>query len=107
MFDGYNCWVIKSVPGAGKKKSYSKSILWVRKDSFFVVRIDFYDKSGFFLKKLHSTDIKKIDGILTAMKMEMENVRKKQRTILEFENVKYNTGLKDSIFSERNLKREE
>jgi len=106
IFDGKDCWVIESVPGPGKKKSYGKMVLWVRKDIFIVVRVDFYDKRGNFLKRLHSTDIEEIDGIQTVMKMEMENMQKKQKTVLKFENVRYNVGLDDEIFTERNLTKE-
>lgn len=105
-FNDQDCYVIESVPKPEKKKSYSKIISWIRKDIFIAIRIDFYDKKGEFLKKLHAFNIGKIDGIWTTKRMEMENVQKKHITVLEFENIKYNIGLKNNIFTERNLTKE-
>jgi len=105
-FDDQDCYVVESVPKPGKKKSYKKTITWIRKDIFLAIRIDFYDKKGKFLKRLHATNIEKIDGIWTVKVMEMENVQRKHRTILELENVRYNIGLKKHFFTERNLIKE-
>lgn len=105
-FDDRDCYVVESVPKPGKKKSYKKTITWIRKDIFLAIRIDFYDKKGKFLKRLHTTNIEKIDGIWTVKVMEMENVQRKHRTILELENVRYNIGLKKHFFTERNLIKE-
>jgi outer membrane lipoprotein-sorting protein len=105
-FNDQDCYVIKSVPKPEKKKSYSKTISWIRKDIFIATKIEFYDKKGEFLKRMHAFNIEKINEIWTTKKMEMENVQKKHITILELENVRYNIGLKDNIFTERNLIKE-
>lgn len=105
-FNDQDCYVIESVPKPENKKSYSKTISWIRKDIFIATKIEFYDKKGEFLKRLHAFNIEKIDEIWTTRRMEMENVQKKHTTVLEFENVKYNIGLKDNIFTERNLIKE-
>jgi len=102
-FDGQDCYVVESVPKPGKKKSYSKTVSWVRKDIFLIVRVDFYDKKGRLLKRLQASDIENIDGIWTARRLELENFQKKHKTILELDNIRYNTGLRDDVFSERNL----
>lgn len=104
--DGQDCCVVKSVPKPGKQKSYSKTINWIRRDIFIVVKVDFYDKEEKFLKQLHATNIETIDGIWTAKRIEMENVQKKHRTIIEFENIRYNIRLDANIFTERNLIKE-
>jgi negative regulator of sigma E activity len=104
--DGYDCYMIKSVPKQGIEKSYSKTVSWVRKDIFVTVKIDFFDKRGQLLKQLHVRALEKIDGIWTETVMEMENVQKKHKTILTFENIIYNSGLQNDIFTERNLREE-
>lgn len=106
IFNDQVCYVVESVPKPGKKKPYKKTISWIRKDIFLVIGVDFYDKKGKFLKRLLATNIEKIDGIWTVKVMEMENVQKNHTTTLEFENVRYNTGLKNDVFTERNLVKE-
>jgi hypothetical protein len=37
--------------------------------------------------------------------MNMENYKKKHRTIIKFDDTKYNVGVKDSYFTQRTLER--
>ena len=48
--------------------------------------------------------VAEIDGFKTTTIRKMENVKKKQYTIVEFKNIKYNIGAKEEIFTERYLK---
>jgi outer membrane lipoprotein-sorting protein len=98
--DGYECYVVESTP---KRKGYiySKRIVWVRKDIWMVVRADFYDRKGRFLKRMTIPKVKRIDGIWTATELHMDNKRKNHKTILLIEKVRYNTGIPDDMFTER------
>src|SRR5262245_18954686 len=45
--DGQECWVIESVPANERQASdtgYSKRRLWVRKDNYTLVKLEYYDK---------------------------------------------------------------
>ncbi len=104
VYEGHPCYVVRGMPKQGVDKPYSKTVSWVRKENFVSVRIDFFDRSGQLLKQLRVLELDEIDGIWTEVRMEMENMQKKHRTILTFEGVQYNTGLSGSIFTERNLR---
>jgi outer membrane lipoprotein-sorting protein len=105
-YDGVPCYVVRSVPKEGVKKSYSRTVSWVRKDNLVAVKIDFFDTKGELLKQLLVTSLEEIDGIWTERVMEMDNVQKKHKTILSFDQIQYNTGLADDLFTERNLREE-
>lgn len=105
-FDNHDCYVVKGVPKQGIEKSYSKTVSWVRKDIFVTVKINFFDNRGQLLKQLLVASLEEIDGIWTETVMEMENVQKKHKTILTFENIQYNSDLQNDIFTERNLREE-
>lgn len=105
-YDGHECYVVKGVPKQGTEKTYSKTVSWVRKDIFVTVKIDFFDKGDQLLKRLQVRDLENIDGIWTETNMEMENIQKKHKTVLTFENIQHNSGLADDIFTERNLREE-
>ena len=91
----------------GRDVSYSRLILWVTKDYFVPVVIDYYDEKDPTLweKRLLQTDIRLIDNIPTAMKVVMENKLDHTQTELELIDVKYNIPLDDKMFTERNLKK--
>lgn len=99
VVDGHKCFVVESVP---KRKSiYGRKVLWVRQDIWMIVRADFYDKKGRFVKRMTVPRIEKVNGIWTAMELQMDNKRKKHKTILLIEDVKYNTGIPDDMFTKR------
>jgi len=106
--DGHGMWVVEGEPkndDLKKNLGYSKTRYTIRKDIHMYVRVDFWDRKGHELKHLVSEEIKQIDGIWTAMRGTMTNKQSGHRTELEFSDHRYNTGLSDSTFSERMLKR--
>lgn len=101
---GHLCWVVESKT-KDKDYMYSKRVGWIRQDSLSAVKIDFYDKRGSLLKVLTASDIREQDGIWTHHKMEMNHIQKNHKTIIEIEEVEYNTGVKDSLFRVSTLER--
>ena len=51
-------------------------------------------------------EVRKDGDFWTILKMVMENIQKPHRTILEVSDVQYDTGIEDSFFTERFLKRD-
>jgi len=81
--------------------------MWIIKDNFFPVVIDYYDRKNpeLLLKTLVQYDIKNVDGISTATKMVMYNQQENSQTSIEMLEVKYNVVLDNSLFTTRNLQR--
>lgn len=101
---GQNCYVLKSV--AKGNSTYSYRIAWIDIKKLIALKVDFYDKKGRKIKQLKVKKIKRIQGIWTAMKIEIENISNKNKTILENIWIKYNVkGLNDKFFVKTNLKR--
>ncbi len=99
---GADCYMVQAV----KKQSkwvYEKSILYVRKSDYFVVRIDIY-KNGSLHKYLENHDVKRIKGILTPFIAVMHQGDGKGRTELIIKAVDYNMPLRDSLFSKEALR---
>lgn len=109
--DGHKVWQMLVVPKSKKtidETGYTKSIMFVRQDNFIVVQALHYVKEGKKLKYLKVLGLEEIEGIWTITKMQM--ITKKGRktlhkTLLEFENIKYNQDLDESFFSTRTLKK--
>lgn len=84
---------------------YSYGRLWVRKDIFYPVKIEFYDQSEDLLKTIDLEKIEEIDGNWLARKITVKNVQKGSRTIMNMEDVKFNVELNEQIFTTRYLER--
>ncbi len=85
---------------------YSKLKIWVKDDTFVPLRIAFYDPEGKLLKILLNTEIKKIGDKWFPMTMTMTNVQENHKTEITVKELKIDTGLKNSLFTERTLKEE-
>ncbi len=102
--DGKACYVVESKP-KDEDYMYSKTITWVMKDNFIGYKKVFYDEDGELLKTLHVEKYTKMSNIWIINKIVMENLQKNHKTTMELSNVKLNTGLSDSKFTQRMMMR--
>lgn len=105
--DGKQCFVVEAVPKTDKEKhdsGYSKRKFWILKDIYLSVKREFYDHTGTLEKIERSSDFKSLGGTLWRVNtVEMEDVKKRTKTILTVEERKINQGLSDQLFTEREL----
>ncbi|MDR0585516.1 MAG: outer membrane lipoprotein-sorting protein [Treponema sp.] len=104
LIDGAPCWAVEA-RAKDSKDPYGRRLIHVRKDSYVISAVDYYDRQNRLLKELRVRDIRQIDGIWTAGKMEMTNVQNKHSTLIEMSNIRYNLPLDDSLFAVTNLER--
>ncbi len=102
--DGRSCHVIEFAP-TGKDLSYGKILGWLRADDFIMVKFEMYDKQQRLEKQLMLGDIRPVGAIPTAFHMEMKNVQGGSHTVVDFSEVKYDTGIGDEMFTQRSLER--
>ena len=102
--NGVKCYVVQSIP-KDEDYMYSKTITWINKATFVGVKKEFYDEDGDLLKIMHVNSSQKINGIIVVTKITMQNKQKNHKTIMSLSNVKINTGVPDSKFTERMMMR--
>jgi outer membrane lipoprotein-sorting protein len=103
--DGAPCWKVQSTPKESKSSQYTKSILWVRKDNYTFARIENYVKDQVVRRATYS-DIQSVQGIWTARKLEMMDLRRGSRTRLTLDKLEYNVALKDEDFTLQAIRRQ-
>jgi Outer membrane lipoprotein-sorting protein len=101
--DGAACWKIESRPKQSKSSQYDLSVLSIRKDNYVIVQMENYDQ-GKLVRRIHSSDIQKIDGIWTPRMIEIADVARNARTTLKLEKIRYNLPLRDEDFTPEALK---
>lgn len=102
--EGKDCYVVGSTP-VDPDYMYSKTITWIEKDTFIGVQKEFYDENGELLKILTVEKYENIDGFDIITHSEMHDVQRDHRTVMKLNNVRLNTGLSDSMFTERMMSR--
>ena len=105
--EGYDCYTLELTKKPDSDMSYSRLIMWVIKENFCPIAIDYYDEDDPSLhnKRLVQSDIRTIDSIPTAMKTVMHNRTDNTHTEIELLEIEYNVPLGDDMFTERNLKK--
>ncbi len=103
--DGVVCWRLESKPRQGKVSQYTKADIWIRKDTYAVVRIDSWIKND-VARRLVYGDFEQVQGIWTARHLEMTDLRRKSRTVLRLDKLQYNVTLEENNFTLQALRRE-
>ncbi len=103
-YAGQTCYVVKSWPKNKKMSAYSYWVEWITKE-FLIIRIDYYDRKGRLWKRFKANKWQRIQGYLTLLDFQMEDLLKKHRTQVLVDTIVYDQGLDPQIFTRRNLER--
>jgi hypothetical protein len=103
--DGESCWKIQSVPKQTKSSQYTRSLVWVRKSTYTFARIDNYIRDQ-VVRRLDYGDLANVQGIWTARRLEMSDLRTGSRTRLTLEKLQYDVPMKEDDFTLQALRRQ-
>jgi hypothetical protein len=103
--DGAMCWRIESRPKQAKVSQYSRSRVWIRKETYAPARIENLVKEE-VARRLEYRDLRNVQGIWTAHRLEMTDLRRKSRTILSIERLEYNLPMSEEAFTLQALRRD-
>jgi outer membrane lipoprotein-sorting protein len=98
-----SCWKILSVP-KDKDAPYSKVHVWVSQEDYFGYKMEMYNKKGAIEKHIYITEVKTFDGVIVPIKTVAANVNG-HKTLLKIEDIQINSGLKNSLFTIKNLEK--
>ena len=98
-------WILELKPKPGVKKDYRKLKMWVRKDNYYPAKLEYYDKGGNLWKVMERRKIEKIGKYWISREMEMKDLKEQHSTIMQLEDIEFDTGLSDKLFTKRYLKR--
>jgi outer membrane lipoprotein-sorting protein len=103
--EGAACWRIQSVPKQRKSSQYTRSVVWIRKDTYTLARIENYVKEQ-IVRRLNYSGLQNVQGIWTATRLEMSDLRRGSRTRLTLDKLQYNIPMKDEDFTLQALRRQ-
>ena len=98
-------YILELTPKEGVEKDYSKLKMWVRTDNFYPAKIEYYSKDGKLWKVMERRQIEEVGAYWTAKEAEMSDLKDEHRTKMIIQEVKFDTGLKDDLFTPRYLRR--
>jgi len=108
LVDGADCWVLESTPKDEQRQKildetgYNKRRVWVRKDSFYIVRAELSVAKDNKVKLMKVDGLHQVNNIWTASQIQMVTTKNNQmehRSSISFSNVNYNLALDDKTFT--------
>jgi hypothetical protein len=103
--DGRKTYKILATPISPDRSQYKTIYLWIPHDVPLTILAELYDKNDKKVRVYHATDLQKISGIWVAKRVEMSSPIDNTKTILSIEEVKFNTGLKEDLFTLQSLEK--
>ena len=111
MVGEHKVWLIEATPVSKEvqdRYGYLKSVIFIRQDIFLGVRAVHFLKEGKKIKYQENKEVKEIDGVWVATELHEKTTKNKivlHRTVMEYNNIKYNQSLGDDMFSVRKLEK--
>lgn len=106
-FEGHDCYLVELTRKRGAESGYSRLVMWVEKDNFVPLKVDYYDEDDPQLhrKRLLCREIKEVEGVPTPMKAVMIDMEDNSDTVIEYQEITYKVELPEELFTTRGMKR--
>ncbi|MCK4838016.1 MAG: outer membrane lipoprotein-sorting protein [Desulfobulbaceae bacterium] len=98
-------YVLKNTPKNPDEVEFASYTVWIDKQTFLPVKAVYFDREGRKYRIVEALETKMIQGFPTVVKSRVQDLLSGGETVSDFNNVKYNLGLKEKIFTERYLRR--
>jgi len=103
--DGRTCYRIKMVAKPDAPVVWGSQMRWIEKKEFLVLKVELFDEEGFLVRTEIGSEIKNMDNRTIPTRMELTPAEEPgNKTIIEIKDIKFNTPIKESFFSQQNMK---
>jgi outer membrane lipoprotein-sorting protein len=103
---GFACYKIQMLPKEEAAVIWSKVYKWITTDEFIQIKSEYYDEDDLLVKSEFGYDFKEMDGRLIPSRIEIIPAGEEgKKTVLYIKEIKFNVDLKESFFSQQNMKR--
>jgi outer membrane lipoprotein-sorting protein len=100
------CYKIKMEAKEDAAVIWGHQIRWIDKKDFLFLKSELYDEDGYLIRTELGKEIKSMGGRLIPTLLEIiPEEEEGQKTIVEIKEIEFNTTIKDSFFSQQNMKR--
>ncbi len=98
-------YVIKNVPYKPDEVEFSSYTVWIDKTNYLPMKAEYLDKTNKIYRTMEVLSFVKVQDFITVTQSKISDLNNGSSTITTFSKVKYNLGLKQSLFTERYLRR--
>lgn len=104
--NGRQAYVIQMIPNPDTPIVWGKVLVWVDRQDYFQHRVENYDQRNELASTMIFDDIQELGGrILPARITMIPANRENQRTIIRYQNMRFDIGISQSFFTQQNMRR--
>jgi len=98
-------YLIKNVPKDPDSVEFAYYNVWIDKKTYLPMKAEYHDSAGNIYRRVQATKVESIEGYPTVIESVASDLSAGTSTTNTFSNVKYDIDLKETIFTERFLRR--
>ncbi|MBN1985362.1 MAG: outer membrane lipoprotein-sorting protein [Prolixibacteraceae bacterium] len=103
---GMECYKAELIPFDDAPVVWGKIIMWISKEEYHWLKAEYYDEEGYLVNTEILSQIKQMDDRTMPTRLEMIPADEEgNKTILIFDEIKFNVDLEESFFSQQNMRR--
>jgi outer membrane lipoprotein-sorting protein len=103
--DGRICYKIKMVVKEDADVVWGQQVQWIDKKDFLMLRVELFDQDGSLVRTETGSEIKTMDGRLIPSRLELIPAEEPgNKTVVVIKDIRFNVEIKDSFFSQQNMK---
>jgi outer membrane lipoprotein-sorting protein len=106
MIDGRLCYRIGMKARDDASIVWGRQVRWIDKKDYLILKAELYDEDGYLVRTEKASAIKVMDGRTITTRIELVPAEEPEnKTIVEIREIKFNTPVEESWFSQQNMKR--
>lgn len=103
---GKNCYIIELTPKKNIDIIWGKQLIWISKDSYMMLKSEYYDEDDFLVKTHIASDIKIMDGREIPTKFEIiPEDTPNNKTIIIMNIIKFDINVEKDFFTQQNMQK--
>ena len=106
VYEGYDCYKIQLIPKPEAGIVWARVLVWISINGFLELKTDYYDEDGILVKSFLGSNVKSFgDRRLPAHWEMIPHDNPGDKTILDYDELKFNISVTADFFSLQNMKR--
>lgn len=104
--DGRDCYKLELIPKPDAAVVWGRVVIWIDKQEFLQLKIEFYDEDDYLINTFLGKDIKELGGRMLTSTFEVIPAEKEgHKTVMMYDAIEFNVDLEPSFFTTQNMRK--